>query len=502
MFISDWIILGAVCLTSSRLAVRWLVPRRLPRDSSFGLSSPGSISDTVFLFDSDRLISHSDIALVGYETVNTWDDLRALLLRDFPAFPISPDEVYSKGIVAVSAIDRTLQREVRCEWLDGIVRVQLSDKSDGDTAEKSGQAEHMAFDMAPYPVWLLDSSDRVRWCNTAYSNLARKLNGKDADLTVPLLPNVEADVPTGKKTRIAVSADSADTKLWFDLTTVQQDDGLMCYAVDINAIVEAEVAQRKFIQTMAKTFAQLSIGLAIFDRNRQLALFNPALVDLTALPAVFLSCRPSLSSFFDRLRDQHMMPEPKNYRSWRKQMNELLEAAEGGTYQETWSLSSGSVYSVSGRPHPDGAIAFLFEDITAEITLTRRFRSEMDLMHAVFDKLADAIAVFSDDGTLAFTNYAYQVLWGGANDEGFKPRSIIDETRIWQKRCSATPIWGEVRDFVEMRKDRAEWSADIRLLNGVAMACAVTPIQNGATLVRFSSDTGLIASAGLKQASA
>ncbi|MGI9367306.1 MAG: hypothetical protein ACR2O2_00590 [Ruegeria sp.] len=137
VFISDWIILGAVCLTSSSLAVRWLVPRRPRSDSSFGLSSPGSISDTVFLFDGDRLISHSDIALIGYETVNTWDDLRALLQRDFPAFPKSPEDVYRKGIIAVSAIDRTLQREIRCEWLDGIVRVQLSDKCDRDTREQS-----------------------------------------------------------------------------------------------------------------------------------------------------------------------------------------------------------------------------------------------------------------------------------------------------------------------------------------------------------------------------
>ena len=73
----------------------------------------------------------------------------------------------------------------------------------------------------------------------------------------------------------------------------------MFYAVDVNAVVSAEISQRKFVQTLAKTFAQLSIGLAIFDRNRQLALFNPALIDLTALPAEFLSARPNLLSFFD-----------------------------------------------------------------------------------------------------------------------------------------------------------------------------------------------------------
>lgn len=66
------------------------------------------------------------------------------------------------------------------------------------------------------------------------------------------------------------------------------------HAVDVNAVVKSEIAQRNFVQTLAKTFAQLSIGLAIFDRNGQLALFNPALIDLTELPAEFLSGRPTL----------------------------------------------------------------------------------------------------------------------------------------------------------------------------------------------------------------
>jgi PAS domain-containing protein len=57
--------------------------------------------------------------------------------------------------------------------------------------------------------------------------------------------------------------------------------------VDVTEIVRAQQAQKNFVQTLTKTFATLSIGLAIFDRNRQLMLFNPALIDLTALPPIF-----------------------------------------------------------------------------------------------------------------------------------------------------------------------------------------------------------------------
>ena len=44
--------------------------------------------------------------------------------------------------------------------------------------------------------------------------------------------------------------------------------------------MQAETALRGFMQTLAKTFAHLPTGLAIFDQHRQLALFNPALAPL------------------------------------------------------------------------------------------------------------------------------------------------------------------------------------------------------------------------------
>jgi PAS domain-containing protein len=81
--------------------------------------------------------------------------------------------------------------------------------------------------------------------------------------------------------------------------------------LDITEIVRAQQAQKNFVQTLTKTFATLSIGLAIFDRNRQLMLFNPALIDLTALTADFLSARPNLLTAFDKLWDNQIMPETK-----------------------------------------------------------------------------------------------------------------------------------------------------------------------------------------------
>ena len=77
--------------------------------------------------------------------------------------------------------------------------------------------------------------------------------------------------------------------------------------------IRAEAARREFMQTMSKTFAQLSTGLAIFDRKRALIHFNPALLDITGLDFETLSLKPDLASFLDTLRGKGFLPEPKNY---------------------------------------------------------------------------------------------------------------------------------------------------------------------------------------------
>ncbi len=490
MLFAEWVGLLAVCLITASAAMLWMRGKgRTTPDPAGG--EPGN--PVVFLFDDKGLIDASAGAmrfLGGPPETMDWPRLRRLLMHRYPGFPETADQVRDAGRFLVPELDSTTGSGALCEWIDGITRVELCEPAHIPDADAPVQApdsdiSRLAMDAAPYPVWRLNAAGQVRWHNTAYADLVAKIKGSESEMSAPLFKQLPNTKGTARRGRVAVDPPTAGKKLWFDVTVIENGDCRLCYAVDVNAVVDAEIAQRNFVQTLAKTFAQLSIGLAIFDRNRQLALFNPALIDLTALPADFLSGRPNLFSFFDRLRDRNMMPEPKNYESWRERMSDLAQAASEGHYQETWSLPSGSVYSVSGRPHPDGAVAFLFEDITAEITLTRRFRSELELGQSVMDTLDDGIAVFSPDGTLAFSNAAYNQMWAVDPDASFAKVTVVDATRVWQEKCMATPLWGEIRDFVNNRETRSEWWAAVRRRDGRAIDCTIHPIPNGATAIRF-----------------
>lgn len=354
-----------------------------------------------------------------------------------------------------------------------------------------GAAAARVAEQAPIPIWRETDDGTVAWGNAAWRALARHRRASDG----PLLPpgGHGADGPR----RIAVPRPGPGPELWLEVTSLPDPPGgTLNYAIDVSAIVQAERNLRNFVDTLTTTFAHLPIGLVVFDRDRRLALFNPALSDLTRLEPDWLAGRPDFYGFLDKLRERHRMPEPKNYRSWRHHLSEMEEAAAQGTYQATWPLATGETFRVTGRPHPEGALAFLFEDISGEIALERRFRAELALGQAVMDRLDCAIAVFGPSGQMVFANAPYRRATGqpgvdgdgegaGNGDDDGNRAGIVEAIRLWQAKTEPTPVWGELRDFVAQAQDRAEWTAEVRLHTGGRLACRFAPLPRGATLCTF-----------------
>lgn len=490
-FIPDWILLLVTCLACATGAVFWLTHRPIPvAQSSLGLGNQ------VYLFADEDLIDASagapDLPDCTPST-SDWQRLQQMLKDRFPEFPDTYGKIKSQNQVSFIAEPAGDTGTVLGEWIDGITRIELREPSESTDQKNQILRPSQELDTlrtavgeAPNPIWRVEENGIVGWHNKAYANVYEKLRKTRPDRSLPLFSPSNEHGTNGQTKRMSIAVPDGDKAYWFDVSTKEHDGYCLHYATDVNAVVDAEVAQRNFVQTLAKTFAQLSIGLAIFDRNRQLVLFNPALIDLTSLGADFLSGRPNLFSFFDRLRDSQMMPEPKNYDGWRHQMANLVAAAADGRYQETWSLPSGSVYSVNGRPHPDGAVAFLFEDITAEVTLTRRFRLDIELGHSILDGLTNAVAVFGSNGVLIICNTAYRTMWDVDPDNSFANVTILDAARSWQEKCQTTPVWEDIQSYVSERENRAKWHAQARLKTGEILDCSVTPIHTGATMVSFS----------------
>lgn len=346
-----------------------------------------------------------------------------------------------------------------------------------------------ALDQTPALMWKLDASGRVIWANAPYF-AAVDAAYPEMSNTWPLprlFGNQTLPLPRGgERTRLRIDPD-ASTGL-YEVTGLTVEAGTSLYfAEPADRLVQSEDSLRSFIQTLSKTFAALPIGMAVFDRKRELVMFNPALVALSTLGVEFLSARPGLTQFLDQLREAQRMPEPRNYRSWRDEIAAVEEGAANGTYHEMWTLPSGQTYRVTGRPHPDGAVAFLFEDLTTEVSLTRQFRADLEMYQSVLDAAPEALAVFDRAGRMITANTGYIRLWEQDPREGAV--SLQQATSIWSMRCEKTAIWDAIAGFVAQDMNRVAWADTAILRDGTSLVCHVTPMSGRTTLVKFTECT-------------
>ncbi|MBB3983798.1 PAS domain-containing protein [Sagittula marina] len=447
-------------------------------------------SETVVLLRNGRVFDHTDdvVHLFNRSDINgmTWFELRDSLLSGFPDLPEDAPTV-PDAWTCEFVEGATLRAIPSGTTLRLTLQAPMSKPAQTYRAAQIEQSFDRLFTICgntPYPVWQTSRDDEVTWYNDAYEKLCEEI-GQDPNDCLPFaLP-----VPPSRSTqmnRLSLS-DDTDKAHWFEVISTPTGEGWVHFATSIDSLVNAEMAQRNFVQTLTKTFAHLPIGLAVFDKNRQLVLFNPSMVDLTHLPVDFLSSKPNLLSFFDHMRENRTMPEPKNYANWRDKLYDVVTAAREDRYAETWNLPSGLTYKITGRPHPDGAVAFLLEDISAEISLTRRFRSELELTQSVLDCFGDSVAVFSRLGVLTFSNAAYRERWKCESDCTFAEVTIVDAVSIWRTACKPSPIWSELREFVLTLRERTAWESELTTHDGERLVCIVEPVAAGATMVRFAS---------------
>ncbi len=458
---------------------------------------------TVFVFDQDSLLDATPAArrllAVAPEGSNDWSRLVAVLSPKFPELAGRAKSLDDTGFVQAVSQDGGSRLEITREM--GTIRVTLSDQEieasdvllDGhsvDAMQREISTLRAMTEDGPYLMWRQTEDGAITWANRAYVDHSKRLAPAGSShvwppisLFDPMLLNQIA--AAGSPRRAALRNGSGTEKSWYECHGQIEGEEILGWAINVDGTVAAEKQLHEFMQTLTKTFAHLTTGIAIFNKARRLALFNPALADLTSLPVDFLAAQPTLLSFLDRLRDKQMIPEPKDYGSWRKEIAALEAATSDGSYQETWALPNGRTYRVSGRPHTDGAIAFLFEDISAEMSLTRRFRTELELGQSVIDQLEDAVAVFSSNGVLTIANAAYAELWGVDPTNSLGDIYVVEATRTWMEKCTPTPVWGDVRDFVIASRGRSEWTANVRMKDGRALECRFAPLPGGASMARF-----------------
>jgi hypothetical protein len=145
--------------------------------------------------------------------------------------------------------------------------------------------------LTPTLFWQCDESGAMVWSNTAYQHLGNEF-GVTSEMPAIFPAESLPDGGTPGSRRIAVQSPEGG-KRTFDVMAHITAVGTAYSAQPADRMVKVEQSLRSFTQTLTNTFAQLSVGLAIFDGRRQLVMFNPALADLSSLEPEWRGPRPS-----------------------------------------------------------------------------------------------------------------------------------------------------------------------------------------------------------------
>lgn len=262
------------------------------------------------------------------------------------------------------------------------------------------------------------------------------------------------------------------------------------YAVGHQTEPELKTSNQ-FIQTMSATFAHLQIGIAVFDKRNELSLFNPALSQHLGLRPEWLLKRPNLPGFFDRLRDTHILPEPKNYMSWRKTFLKIERSAMKDDYRQDWDLPDGRSLRVIGRPHASGTVVFLFEDVTEVLAMERSFRGQLSNLENILNSTTIGLVAFDRSGKAIFQNKTIKQALGARS----KFKSIQGFCEVMQVAFNPTPIWGDLRQYVE-DSERSAWQASIATEAGEIVMLNFEPVSTGETLCEFHFPVKIIQKSG------
>ena len=373
----------------------------------------------------------------------------------------------------------------------GMAAVWLEEPS---MAQESGEYKAI-LDALPIPVWLRDKGLALTWGNHAFLKGAGAKDLKTARREQVALDKSERDLAATARSENALqeakrfSVVNGQRRALSFTEIPLGDAGIIGTAVDVTDVTAAEARLQQHADAHAATLDTLQTAVAIFGPDQKLSFYNKAFVRLWGLPESFLDKHPGEGEILDRLRDARKLPEQRDYQAWKRSRLALYQdGAREHASEDTWHMPGGQTIRVVTQPHPFGGLTFLYEDVTARLTLESDYNTLMKVQSATLDTLSEGVAVFGPDGKLKLHNAAFRRIWEfEADDLADEPhvRTIaalskdkFGDTGLWEQLIQAIVAGAAARDLGEVeRSDRS------------ILALSTSPLPDGATLVTFSDVT-------------
>jgi len=370
-----------------------------------------------------------------------------------------------------------------------VERLAAAWPADDDTGVPSRLRDLLAS--ADYPAWIADADGTVRWANAAYARSVGAEGALPDAVTATAEPLLDANArarlagaATGGLAQGRVQTVAGGERRLLEVTALDQGGVMAALAVDVTDASLALTSQRQALESHAATFDRLATAIAIYGPDRRLAFHNAAFQTLWGLPAAFLEQTPKEEDVLDRLRAERRLPETADFRAWKRDQLVGYETREG--FEQWWHLPDGQTLRVIANPGPDGGVTYIYENVTEQLALERRYNALSRVQAETIDNLGEGIASFGPDGLLRLANPAFWTLTGAPPaDVGDHVRVIADGTPVTERET-----WEALAERVTGLTDhRTALTGRLEREDGRVLDYAFSPLPDGSTLATFADVT-------------
>jgi signal transduction histidine kinase len=378
---------------------------------------------------------------------------------------------------------------LRLRDVSGIERELIDLAARHDRLQSDVETLKALLDSLPAPVWARDAAGRLVFVNAAYARaveavdstdaVARELEMLDRGARHEISRARSVNEPyTGRMPAIA-----AGQRRIFDVVDAPSGAGSAGMAIDRTEVETMRTELARMVEAHRRVLDQLATGVSIYNVDRKLIFYNTAFRSLFDLAPALLDQTPTDSAVLDALRTARKLPEEKDYRQWKLELYEAYRSLE--PKEHMWHLPDGRTLRVVTTPNPEGGVTYLYDDVTANLDMHRRYDALIKVQSETLDHLAEAVAVFGSDGNVRLHNQAFQRMWKLA-PEALNVRPHIKEVTAWcQALHDDNNVWRSLRGAVTAIDGREPMVARVERRDGMMIDMTTMPLPDGATLVTF-----------------
>ena len=356
---------------------------------------------------------------------------------------------------------------------------------------ESGADYKAILDALPIPVWLRDKGLALTWGNHAFLKGAGAKDLQTAQREQLALDKAERDLAAQARTQNArqeskrFSVVNGQRRALSFTEIPLGDAGVIGTAVDVTDTAAAEARLQHHADAHSDTLDRLQTAVAIFGPDQKLIFYNKAFVKLWGLAETFLERHPADGEILDRLREARKLPEQRDYQAWkRSRLGLYLDGTRNNPGEETWHLPGGQTIRVVGQPHPFGGLTFLYEDVTARLTLESDYNTLVKVQSATLDTLSEGVAVFGPDGKLKLQNAAFARIWEFEPEELKSEPHLRTIAALSRDRFGDSDIWDQLIQVI-VAGSGARDLGDVERSDRSVLSLSTSPLPDGATLVTF-----------------